>query len=76
MRVVVNKIIQLAGAKAEGGDGLVFVDALILVGDIAVRIQVEQAVAEHLGMNSQIIVLSQVIQYRIGDLAGFPGAGY
>ncbi len=67
--IVVNEVVDLLAAETEGSDGFPLMEPLEPVGDVAVLVQVQEPIAEHLRMDSQVIVAGQPAQHRIGNLA-------
>lgn len=67
--VVVDKVIQLLGAGAEGVDLTAGVQFLVLTADLAGHGQVDEGVNIHLGVNAQ------VLQIGLGDDAA-DGVGH
>ena len=69
MGVPVDKIVQAPGTHAEGGDRLATVKGLFAVVDHPFLHQVDDAVADHFGVDTQIPVVAQIAQHRVGNLA-------
>ena len=68
-RVVVDEVVQAARAHEEVRHHLVAVQGLAGVGDDALVVEVDDALAEHLGVDAEVVLLVQEQQHRVGDAA-------
>uniref|UniRef100_A0A6B0V867 Putative secreted protein n=1 Tax=Ixodes ricinus TaxID=34613 RepID=A0A6B0V867_IXORI len=68
-RVAVHEIEEPLGADAEAAHDPAPLNDLLVVGDTAGLHQVHHAIAEHLGVDAQVLVALQHVQHRIWDAA-------
>ena len=66
-RVVVDEVIDLLGAHEEGGYHLAAVDALLGSVDYAFPDEGQDAVGEHLGVDTEVLVVTELGQYGVGN---------
>ena len=68
-RVVVQVVVELLGSHREAGDRFSGEKALLLVGDYALIAEVDDSVAEHLGVQAEILALAEQTQDCVWDLS-------
>ncbi len=68
-RVVVDEVVQAPRAHEERGHHLAGVEALAGVGDDALVVEVDDALAEHLGVDAEVVLLVQEHEDGVGDAA-------
>ena len=68
-RVVVEVVVETFAAHGEAGDRLAREQALLLVGDGALLAEIDHPVAEHLGVETEVLALAEQAQDRIRDLS-------
>jgi len=66
-RIAVHELVQLAGTQGEGGHGLAGHEALLAVGDGTSFDQGEDAVADHFGVDAQVVLVLQLHHHGIGN---------
>ena len=66
-RVVVDEVIHLLRTHQEGRNHLTLVDILGLTVDNALLYERQHAVGEHLGVDTQVLVVAQLGQYGVGN---------
>ena len=65
--VAVDEVIQLAAAHNERRHGLALVEGLAAAVDDALLHQLHHAVAEHLAVDAQVVLVAQRLQHGVGD---------
>ena len=70
-RVLVAEIIQLLCTHQESNNHLAFVDSLLTAVDSALFIQINNAVRDHFGMDTQMLFLSQLGQYSVEAVTSY-----
>ena len=67
--VVIDKVVEATGALEEGGDMLADVDLLGTAVDDAAFDERQHAVGEHLGVDTEVLVASELREHGVGDVA-------
>ena len=67
--VVVDVVVELACAHGEGGDDLVSADGLLGAGDGAALDEVDDPVAEHLGVDAEVFLVFEELGDGLGDVS-------
>lgn len=68
-RVVVDEVVELLGAHEETADDSAAVDLLLVVRDASLLHQIHDATGEHLAVDSEILVVVQLGENGVGDVA-------
>ena len=66
-RVIIQEIIYLLASHHKGGHNLAPVYRLVLAVDDPFANQLKHAVGEHLGMDTQVLMVAQLRKHRIGN---------
>jgi hypothetical protein len=68
-RVAVHELVELLRAQREGGQHLAVVVVLLAVGDDASLDQRHDAVADHFGVDAEVVLVGQLHHHGVGNAA-------
>jgi hypothetical protein len=68
-RVAVHELVELLRAQREGGQHLAVVVVLLAVGDHASLDQRHDAVADHFGVDAEVVLVGQLHDHGVGNAA-------